>query len=275
LTTTNIQARNFTWTTNFIFSTNNNKILKLKDGNADIFPGPNFLGQTNILRVGEPIGAFWGRTRLGTYSEHEADLAATQGLKPGDRKYLLNPDGSENYSIIGRAYPKWTGTFSSTMNYKNWDFSFDIRFVQGVNTAATFKHSTEDRQTIANSLKTVLDAWTPDNQNTMISQVRNYKFAQDSKFDTWWVEDGSFIRGQNFILGYSIPSAALDRMKINKLRFYVSVQNLFIITKYTGYDPEVDTYNTSYGNNGSFSQNLDFFSYPRPRVWNLGVTLSF
>lgn len=275
LSTVNVQSRNFTWTTNFIFSTNNNKILKLKDGNADIFPGPNFLGQTNILRVGEPIGSFWGRTRLGTYSDKEEALAASQGLKPGDRKYLLNADGTENYSIIGRAYPKWTGTFSSTMNYKNWDFSFDIRFVQGVNTAATFKHSAEDRQTIANSLTTVLDAWTPDHQNTMISQVRNYKFAQDSKFDTWWVEDGSFIRGQNFILGYSLPSATLDRMKISKLRFYVSVQNLFIITKYTGYDPEVDTYNSSYGANGAFSQNLDFFSYPRPRVWNFGATLSF
>lgn len=275
LNTVNVQSRNFTWSTNFIFSTNKNRITKLRDGNADIFPGPNFLGQTNILRVGEPIGSFWGRTRLGTYGEHEAALAATQNLKPGDRKYLLNDDGSENYSVIGRSNPKWTGTFSSTMNYKNWDFTFDIRFVQGLNTAATFKHSAEDRQTIANSLTTVLDAWTPSNQNTMISQVRNYRFAQDSKFDTWWVENGSFIRGQNFILGYSLPSASLERLRINKLRFYASVQNLFVITDYTGYDPEVDTYNTTYGSNGSFSQNLDFFSYPRPRVWNLGVTVSF
>lgn len=275
LNTVNIESRNFTWSTNFIFSTNKNRITKLRDGNADIFPGPNFLGQTNILRVGEAIGSFWGRTRLGTYGDHETDLAASRNLKPGDRKYLYNEDGSENYRIIGRSVPKWTGTFSSTMNYKNWDFSFDIRFVQGVNTAATFKHSAEDRQTIANSLKTVLDAWTPTNQNTMISQVRNYRFAQDSKFDTWWVEDGSFIRGQNFILGYSLPSASLERLRINKMRFYASVQNLFIITDYTGYDPEVDTYNTTYGSNVGFSQNLDFFSYPRPRVWNLGVTVSF
>lgn len=275
LSTVNIKTKNLTWTTDIIFSTNRNRILKLKDGNADIFPGPNFLGQTNILRVGEAIGTFWGRTRLGTYSDKEADLAATQNLKPGDRKYLLNADGSEHYGIIGRAYPKWTGNFTSTLEFKNWDFRFDIRFVQGVNTAATFKHSSEDRQTIANSLKTVLDAWTPQHQNTMISQVRNYKFAQDSKFDTWWVEDGSFIRGQNFTLGYTLPSSILDRFKISRLRFYASVQNLFIITKYTGYDPEVDTYNSSYGSNGSFSQNLDFFSYPRPRVWNLGVNLNF
>lgn len=277
LNTLNVKTKNFTWSTNFIFATNKNKILKLNDNNADIFPGPNFLGQTNILRVGEPIGSFYGMTRLGTYSNSEKDIAeaAKHNLLPGDRKYIYNDDGSNYYSIIGQSNPKWTGTFSSTMNYKNWDFSFDIRFVQGVNTAATFKHSSEDRQTIANSLTTVLNGWTPDNQNTMISQVRNYKFAQDSHFDTWWVEDGSFIRGQNFILGYSLPFEATEKLKINRLRFYASVQNLFIITKYTGYDPEVDTFNSGYGNNGSFSQNMDFFSYPRPRVWNLGLTLSF
>jgi TonB-dependent starch-binding outer membrane protein SusC len=277
LNTVNVKTKNFTWSTNFIFTTNKNRILKLNQNNADIFPGPNFLGQTNILRVGEPIGSFYGMTRLGTYSNSAADSteAAAHNLLPGDRKYIYNKDGSNYYSIIGRSNPKWTGTVSSTMNFKNWDFSFDIRIVEGVNTAATFKHSTEDRQTIANSLATVLDAWTPEHQNTMISQVRNYKFAQDSHFDTWWVEDGSFIRGQNFILGYSLPEDAIQRLKINRLRIYASVQNLFIITKYTGYDPEVDTFNSGYGNNGSFSQNMDFFSYPRPRVWNLGLTLNF
>jgi len=277
LNTVNVRTKNFTWSTSFIFAMNKNKILKLNDNNADIFPGPNFLGQTNILRVGEPIGSFYGMTRLGTYSNSDKDVAeaATHNLLPGDRKYIYNADGSNYYSIIGQSTPKWTGTFSSTMNYKNWDFSFDIRFVEGVNTAATFKHSSEDRQTIANSLATVLDAWTPEHQNTMISQVRNYKFAQDSHFDTWWVEDGSFIRGQNFILGYSLPAQTIEKLKINRLRFYASVQNLFLSTKYTGYDPEVDTFNSSYGNNGSFSQNMDFFSYPRPRLWNLGLSLNF
>ncbi|GAA3918676.1 TonB-dependent receptor [Chitinophaga oryziterrae] len=273
LNTINVQTKDLTWSTNFIFTTNKNKILKLNNGNADIFPGPNFLGQTNVLRVGESIGSFYGMTRLGTYSTDEAALAAEHSLKPGDRKYRYNADGSNYYSIIGRAYPKWTGTISSTLAYKGWDFSFDIRIVQGVNTAATFKHSTEDRQTLANSLKTVLDAWTPEHQNTMVAQVRSYKFTQDSHFDTWWVEDGSYIRGQNFTLGYTLPDAFNKRMKINRLRIYANVQNLFLITKYTGYDPEVDTFNSGYGANNAFSQNLDFFSYPRPRVWNLGVSL--
>jgi hypothetical protein len=275
LTTVNIKTPDFTWSTTFLFASNKNKVLKLNDGNADIFPGPNFLGQNFVIRVGEPIGSFYGMTRLGTYSDKEANEAAVHNLKPGDRKYIYNSDGSNYYSIIGQAYPKWTGNFSSSLTFRNWDFSFDIRFVQGVNTAANFKHSSEDRQTIANSLATVLGAWTPDHQNTSISQVRNYKFAQDSHFDSWWVEDGSFIRGQNFILGYSLPNSLTQKMKISKLHIYASVQNLFVITKYTGYDPEVDTFNASYGSNGSFSQNLDFFAYPRPRTWNLGLSVQF
>ena len=275
LNTVNVKTKDFTWSTNFIFATNKNKILKLNDGNADIFPGPNFLGQTNVLRVGQSIGSFYGMTRLGTYSSDEAADAATHNLKPGDRKFIYNKDGSPYYSIIGHAYPKWTGTFSSTVAYRGFDFSFDIRVVQGVNTAATFKHSSEDRQTIANSLATVLNGWTPTHQNTMISQVRNYKFAQDSHFDTWWVEDGSFIRGQNFTLGYTVPEMTVRRLKLTKVRISASVQNLFLHTKYTGYDPEVDTFNSTYGSNTAFSQNLDFFSYPRPRVWNLGLTVGF
>ncbi len=275
LNTVNVKNDDFEWSTTFLFSTNKNEVLKLNDGNADIFPGPNFLGENYVIRVGQPIGSFYGMTRLGTYSESEGAEAAKHNLKPGDRKYLYNADGSNNYSIIGQAYPKWTGNFSSNFKYKNWDFAFDIRFVQGVNTAANFKHSVEDRQGLSNSLATVLNAWTPTNQNTSVSQIRNFRFAQDSHFDTWWVEDGSFIRGQNFILGYSLPATAISKLHLSRLRVYASVQNLFIITKYTGYDPEVDTFNSGYGSNTAFSQNLDFFSNPRPRVWNLGLQVSF
>ncbi len=277
VTTVNIKNRNFTWSTTFLFSSNKNTVLALNEGNADIFPGPNFLGQNYVIRKGYPIGSFYGMTRIGTYGDDAKDVAdaATHGLKAGDRKYIYNADGSNYYSVIGRAYPKWTGTFSSTMTLGGFDFSFDIRFVQGVNTAANFKHSTEDRQTLSNSLATVLNAWTPTNQNTKVSQVRPYKYAQDSHFDTWWVEDGSFIRGQNFTLGYTLGAKTVERLHLSRIRVYASVQNLFLITHYTGYDPEVDTFFSSTGGNSNFSQNLDFFSYPRPRTWNLGLNVTF
>jgi len=86
----------------------------------------------------------------------------------------------------------------------------------------------------------------------MISQVRNYAYAQDSpKLTPGWVEDGSVIRGQTLSWGYTLPSKLLDRAHISRRSVLCSVQNLFISTKYTGYDPEVDTYNSGYGSNAN------------------------
>lgn len=269
----NINSPNFQWSTILNFASNKNKILHLGEKNDDIYPGPWFLGETNILRVGWPIGTFWGYIREGVWGTDEKNEAAKYGLKPGDLKWKdLNNDGKiddDDLTRLGRAYPKWTMTLSNSFYYKNFDFSFAIRFVEGVNTVANFHHSTEDRQGIANSLATVLDAWTPENQNSMIAEIRYYGSFYQTHIDSWWVEDGSFIRGENFVLGYTLPSSITNRWKITNLRFYVSSQNLFLITKYTGYDPEVLTFG------GQLTQNQDFFSYPRPRVINVGVNLSF
>jgi hypothetical protein len=87
--------------------------------------------------------------------------------------------------------------------------------------------------------------------------------------DDWWVEDGSFIRGQNFVLGYSLPATHLAKLGLQRARLYGSVQNLFVISDYTGYDPEATTFG------GSLTQNIEFFQYPKPRTFNLGVNVSF
>src|SRR5690606_1930322 len=170
INTRNIVADRFSWSTNLAWSANRNKVLKLGVNNDDIFPGPWFLGQTNILRVGEPIGTFWGYKRLGTWGSDEADEAARFDRLPGDLKWGdLNNDGvldARDETIIGNAYPQWTMNISNTLTYKNFDFTFDIRFVQGVNIVNATKHSVEDRQAIANSMATVLNAWTPENQDT-------------------------------------------------------------------------------------------------------------
>lgn len=273
LNTVNIRSKNFTWTSDINFATNKNKILQLGTSNDDIYPGPWFLGETNILRVGWPIGTFWGYERLGTWETKDAAAAAAFNLKPGDIRWKdQNGDGkiddADNVRL-GQAYPKYTLNIANTFNYKNFDFTFDIRIVGGVNTVANFKHSTEDRQAIANSLNTVLGAWTPENQNSNIAEVRYYGSFYQTHIDSWWVEDGSFIRGQNFVLGYSLPAKMVDRWNISRLRFYASAQNLFLVTDYTGYDPEVLTFG------GQLTQNQDFFPYPRPRVLNLGLNLSF
>lgn len=269
----NIDKADFSWSSNINWAANRNKVLKLGVNNDDIFPGPWFLGQTNILRVGESIGSFWGYKRLGTWGTAEADEAAKFDRLPGDLKWAdLNDDGildARDETIIGNAYPKWSMNISNTFTYKSFDFTFDIRFVQGVNIVNATKHSVEDRQAIANSMATVLNAWTPENQNTYIAQIRHYNAGYDTHMDDWWMEDGSFIRGQNFVLGYSVPTVKLTKLGLQRARIYGSVQNLFVVSDYTGYDPEATTFG------GSLTQNIEFFQYPKPRTFNVGVNVSF
>jgi len=269
----NIDKADFSWSSNINWAANRNKVLKLGVNNDDIFPGPWFLGQTNILRVGESIGSFWGYKRLGTWGTAEADEAAKFDRLPGDLKWAdLNDDGildARDETIIGNAYPKWSMNISNTFTYKSFDFTFDIRFVQGVNIVNATKHSVEDRQAIANSMATVLNAWTPENQNTYIAQIRHYNAGYDTHMDDWWMEDGSFIRGQNFVLGYSVPTVKVTKLGLQRARIYGSVQNLFVVSDYTGYDPEATTFG------GSLTQNIEFFQYPKPRTFNVGVNVSF
>lgn len=272
-TSRNFIQRNFKWTTDINFSSIKNKILKLGASNDDIYPGPWFLGETNVLRVGWPIGSFIGYIREGTWATKDAAQAATYNLKPGDVKWKdINNDGKiddDDITRLGRAYPKWTMNIVNDFRLGNFDFSFDIRFVMGVNTVANFKHSTEDRQAIANSLATVKNAWTPQNENSSIAEIRYYGSFYQTHIDSWWVEDGSFVRGQNFVLGYTFPDNFLKKKNISNLRVYVSAQNVFLISDYTGYDPEVLTFGQQ------LAQNQDFFPYPRPRTMNVGVNFSF
>jgi TonB-linked SusC/RagA family outer membrane protein len=273
LTTRNFIRSNFNWTTEVNFAAIRNEILHLGANNDDIYPGPWFLGETNVLHVGWPIGTFIGYERDGVWGTKEAAEAASYNLKPGDVKWRdVNNDGKiddDDIVRLGRAYPKFTANMVNDFKIGNFDFSFDIRLVLGVNTVANFKHSTEDRQAIANSLATVKDAWTPDNQDSHIAEVRYYGSFYQTHIDSWWVEDGSFLRGQNIVLGYTFPDKVISKDAISKLRVYVSAQNFFLVSDYTGYDPEVETFG------GQLTQNQDFFPYPRPRYVNFGVSLSF
>ncbi|MFT3946148.1 MAG: TonB-dependent receptor [Agriterribacter sp.] len=287
LNTTNIANRNFTWTTNFNISFNKNKVLSLATP-ADIFGigGPGFTNQTNIIRVGEPVGSFWGLVRLGTWGSDEAAEAAKftsyrNGLTllPGDIKYLdVNKDyviNDADRMIIGNGYPKAYGGFLNTWRYKGWEVVLELQYSYGNDILDQTKHSSEDRQALANSYKSVLNAWTPTNQNTMIAQVRDTRAGYVTNVDSHWVEDGSFIRGKNVLLGYTLPAATTSALHISRLRIFTSVQNFFLATKYKNGDPEI-TLNT-FGSeaNRVFAQGQNFHSYPKPTIWMAGVNVAF
>jgi TonB-linked SusC/RagA family outer membrane protein len=283
LNTVNISTKDFTWNTSFNISMNRNKILSLATP-ADIFGvgGPGFTNQTNIIRVGEQAGSFWGLVRLGTWQESERAEAAAftsyrNGLTmlPGDIKYLdVNGDKAitdADRMIIGHGSPNGWGGFLNTFKYKRLDLILELAYSYGNDVLDQTHHSSEDRQALANSYTTVLGAWTPTHQNTPIAEVRDTRAGYVTNVDTRWIQDGSFIRGKNLLLGYNFPVSAISRYKLNRLRLYVSIQNFFLSTKYTSGDPEV-TLNT-FGSeaNRVFAQGQNFHDYPRPTTYNFGI----
>lgn len=274
INTINISTRDFSWESTFNISFNKNKVLALGEGNDDIFPGPDILSASNnIIRVGEPVGSFYGYVRLGTWGTHEAEEAARYGALPGDLKLEdRNNDGQINdldRTIIGKGIPDGYGTFSNTFRYKNFDLVVDLQYSFGNDVLDISKHTAEDRTGIANSYATVLDAWTPENQNTMIAQIRPTGAGYTTNIDSHFVEDGSFLRGKNIVLGYTFPREMIQKIHLKHLRVYASVQNFFLITKYSGYDPEVSDATET------FAQGITVFGYPKPRTFTIGLNVTF
>lgn len=261
---TNIKAGDFSWSTTFNISVNKNKVLALSGG-SDIFSG------ATVIRVGEPVGSFFGRVHQGIWSTAEAEQAKKYNMLPGDVKYAdLNNDGTINdndRTIIGKGIPDGFGTFLNTFNFKQWSLTVDLQYMYGNDVLDRSIHSAEDRQGIANSYKTVLNAWTETNQNTTIAQIRPINAYYTTNNDSHKVTDASFIRGRNLLLAYAFPSHIASKMKLERLRAYASVQNFFVTTKYKGYDPEVS-------NSGSpFDQGFGLYDYPKPRVFMLGLNI--
>lgn len=282
LNTVNISKREFTWTSTFNISMNRNKVLSLATP-APIFSGnPNFLSNTGIIQVGQPVGSFWGLVRLGVWTEAEraeaAKFASYRGGKPilpGDLKYLdVNGDHAINDAdrvIIGNGNPKGWGGFFNNFRYKNWELMLELQYMYGNDVLNQTHHSGEDRVSIANSFHTVLDAYDPGkgNNSTMIAAIRDTRAGYVTNVDSHWIEDGSFIRGKNLLLGYNFSAGTVQKLRLSRLRVYGSVQNFFLKTKFSGNDPEV----TTYGN--AFAQGQTFFDYPKPTIYMIGINASF
>ncbi|WP_460475224.1 SusC/RagA family TonB-linked outer membrane protein [Emticicia fontis] len=287
INTVNIERAGFQWTSNFNISFNRNKVLSLATP-SDIFGvgGPNFTNQTNIIRIGEPVGSFWGLTRLGVWSEAEREQAAKftsyrNGLTilPGDIKYKdVNGDNAitdADRSIIGNGSPLAWGAFTNTLRYNNFDLTLELQYSLGNDVMMMNLHASEDRQALANSYSSVLNAWTPTNQSSMIAQIRDTRAGYVTNVDSWWIKDGSFLRGKNLLLGYNFPSSVVNKLKLSRLRVYASAQNFFLLlTDKIIQDPEVTPTNQGDGSS-AFSQGMMWHNYPKPTVYMAGLQLTF
>lgn len=280
----------FKWKTDFNVSVNRNKVLELPGGN-DILYGSNpshlvGLGQTQILREGYPVGSFFGWIYDGVYQDGDTftpgsgfELAAggekfrdISGEKDANGVLTGNPDGilnSDDRTIIGNPQPKFTWGFNNDFQYRNFDLNI---FFQGVQGNDILSYTLLELETLSgpiNSTKIALDRWTTENTNT---DVPSRILTRTRRVTSRWVYDGSFARLKNFALGYSVPAASLTRLGMQRLRVYVSAQNIFTFTEYRGFDPEVN-YRSESGTDSNRNLGLDYGSYPNAKSYTVGLNI--
>ena len=255
----------FKWSTSFNISLNRNKVLRLVD-DQPIYPGGRFLGR---IAVGEPLGYFYGK--------------AYAGVDPanGDALYFVDASRTattNDYALaqnqkLGDPNPKFYGGFGNHFSFKNFDLDIQSQFVSGndiYNMAGPFQSANGDyfdNQTIDQ-----LNYWTPTNTITTIPQPRFGK-GNGTGSSSRWIQDGSYLRIKSVTLGYNIPKAFISKYKLQNVRIYASALNLFTITGYKGYDPEVNTPSGGSLQSDNIQLGHDFYTPPQARTITFGVNI--
>lgn len=222
------------------------------------------------VEAGNPIGVWRGYEYAGLFKT-DAE-GASYSAKAGYPKYTdVNNDGkytSDDYKIIGNPNPKFVWGMNTSLKYKNFDLGVFFRGVQGNQIRNLQQSEIGDGVQKINQLANILtDSWSSENQNgtrPVIDGRRDFISFRKSSF---FIQDGSFIRLQNVSLGYRIP---VNNKFIRSARVSVSGQNLFLITKYKGFDPEVNN-----GGQSNLNRGDDYDAYPRARTITFGLNLGF
>jgi len=256
----------FKWDTDFNISFNKSKITSLPGGSIKL-GNISDRGLVAIAQEGQPLGTFYG------YISDGVDPAT------GDIKYRdLDHSGTLNdadQTIIGNANPKYTFGLANAFSYKNWSLNIFVQGVQGNDIFNASRIETEGLFDEGNQLTTVLHRWTPTNTITDIPRA-NFGSDRNSKISSRFIEDGSYIRIKSVTLGYSVPESIVSKFKLSKAHFYVTAENLFTFTKYSGFDPEVSFYGR--GDNNplkNIATGVDYGTYPQTRDIIFGVNLTF
>jgi TonB-dependent starch-binding outer membrane protein SusC len=281
----NERSTEFKWNVSGNLSIIRNKVLKLAPSVSNIERGADQdFGTYAITRTeaGHAVQSFYGWVVDGIFQSASEVAAAPfqkSGTAAGDLRFRdINKVGNvidENDRVyLGSFLPKFTYALNAGANYKNFDLSLFFQGVQGNKIFNASRIISEGMVRLFGSSTEVLKAWTPTNTNTTVPRAANGDPNQNVRPSTRWIEDGSYLRLKNIILAYNIPGTTLQSLTkgvVNSLRFYVSSQNLFTITDYKGYDPEVG--NRTPG--ASLTNGIDYASYPQPRSFQVGIQANF
>ena len=261
-----MDKNDFQWNVGFNITTIKNEIKSLTNDGI-LLSGYSDLAPTHIMKVGQPVSSFWGVKYLGVDPE------------TGDPMYKdLDEDGDidgDDAMIIGKAFPDFFGGLTNTFKYKKWDMSVFMRYSFGNDVYNLIRPVYESlgygndgglSSVYANNATTVRDRWKQPGDKAEYPRASfiNANFYEGS---SQFVENGSFLRIQNVNLGYTITPPKF----FSSIRAYVEVQNLYVFSKYKGFDPEV----SSTGGGAEFTAGIDYGAYPQARTFLVGINLNF
>lgn len=265
---------------NLIGSFNKNKVIAMGSESGSIKGGStNQNITTSETKAGYPIGGYWLISTAGYFnSQEEVDAYAKDGKKiqpaaePGDIKFVdANNDGvinDDDRVFQGSPFPDFTFALNGNMRYKNFDLSIGLQGVLGNKIYNATRQTLEDVTKGSNFLASCLDYWTPENKNASHPRLtwddpnRNTRAESDR-----YLENGSYLRLRSVQLGYTFPQTWF-KGAIQHARVYINAENLFTITSYSGYSPDVNADNANY-------RRFDNFIYPTNRTFMLGLNVTF
>ncbi len=303
-------AKELKWSVNGNIGFVSNQVTALETPKASYEAGSNAdYGGFNITntQVGHPVQSFFGWKTNGIFQNTSEIIGSDNKPVGGVQNLPLNPDGTVNMGLyndptkigqytrpgdirfadtnkdgtidandrvyLGNVLPNFSYGLNLTANYKGWDFSAFLQGVQGNKIYNGTKVIEQGMLRLFNASTDVLRAWTPANTNTDVPRAVNGDPNNNSRTSDRFIEDGSYLRMKNFTIGYSLSDAILKSIANNsltKLRVYFSAQNLFTITKYTGYDPEV-----GFRNSTQLTAGIDYGQFPQARTFMFGVQIGF
>lgn len=273
----------FTWETDINFSTNKNEVLSLNENNEPIFSSGS-AGVRHVTRVGDPIGSYFGYVVDGIY-QNQADIdnapEDTQAPNPGpgDFKFKdINGDGlitPDDRTVTGNYFPDFTWGLNNRFTFKNIDFSFLIQGVEGNEILNLTSRHMKNGEANFNAYAVLNDRWRsetdPGNGLHPRADRGSGNHGNNNRPSSYQVEDGSFVRLRNVSLGYTVPADKLfGNSGIDRLRLYITGTNLFTITDYLGYNPEVSNISTN-----ALTPGEDYGAYPLTKSLTFGINLTF
>lgn len=272
-------TNDFGYSFNANWAKNINEVKALGPGNAPIISSGSVEHAYYITEVGQPIGNYYLLVQDGIF-ETEEDLKKYphfDNTQVGDFRFVdVDGDGvldlDKDRAVVGNYMPKFTYGFGGKLWYKGFDFDINFQGVYGNKILNLNRRYIDNMEGNVNGTTIALDRWQSESNpgNGQVNKANRKQTGYNGRTSTWHLEDGSYLRLQNVALGYTLPETWTRHFYVEKMRIYVSGQNLVTFTKYSGYNPEVNARPDS-----ALTPGEDYGTYPLARTFMFGVNVTF